>query len=69
MKLMRLALVGLLAISINVYADGGKKHTPKAKAKAKTECPSNCLRTGCSKTECAKSDKTCAQMTTCGQKK
>jgi hypothetical protein len=52
-QLMRLAFVGLLAVTTVAYADGGKR-----KAKAKQQCPVNCNKSQCNK-------KACAQMPGC----
>ena len=54
-SLMRIALVGFLAISTASYANGGK-HKP---AKAKQKCPATCTKTLC--------DKSCADKMNCSK--
>ncbi|HLK31343.1 MAG TPA: hypothetical protein VKT28_22380 [Puia sp.] len=56
---MRIALIGLLAISSTAYAGGGKH---KAKAKAQQQCPSNCDKSVCKKKTCPEGQADCAKM-------
>jgi hypothetical protein len=53
-SIMRIALVGLLAISTVSYANGGKHKGAKAK-----KCPATCTKTQC--------DKSCAGKVNCNQ--
>lgn len=57
---MRIALVGLLAMSSVAYAGGGKHKA--AKAKTQQQCPSNCDKSQCKEKTCPDGQADCAKM-------